>query len=331
MSVLPSFRLVIIGLISAISMAAYSANDHSADMLIKMQQAVSGINYFGTLVHMSSGRAEQFRVYHRVDGQSATERIVLMDGAGAEIIRNDEEVICIFPDKRSVIVEKRVEQSVNASPLRSSLPTYTERLVEFYQITSVGMDRIAERPASIIAINPRDQYRYGYRLWLDVETAMPLKSQLLYKDDSMPLEEIRFTSISLPASIPPEDVMPGINTESFTIVKHPKEPLEDSSAAPQILWRAGNAPAGFELTVRRYEYMEGSSEPRVHLVYSDGLASVSVFLDADYAEPEQGEGLSVMGAANAYTVMKAGYLVTAMGEVPAQTVQQIALSMAEAD
>jgi sigma-E factor negative regulatory protein RseB len=125
--------------------------------------------------------------------------------------------------------------------------------------------------------------------------------------------------------------MPGINTESFTVVKHPREPLEDSSDAPQIFWRAGNAPAGFELKVRRYEYMEGSSEPRVHLVYSDGLASVSVFLDADYSEPEQGEGLTVMGASNAYSVMKAGYLVTAMGEVPAQTVRQIALSMDEAD
>jgi sigma-E factor negative regulatory protein RseB len=333
MPVPPSLRLKLFVLIACVSQAVWSAEDSAedsaAEMLERMQQAVSGINYKGTLVHVSHGQAEQFRVYHRVEGQSSAERIVLMDGAGAEIIRNDEEVICIFPDKRSMVVEKRVEKAVEKSPLRASLPAYTDQLVEFYSITKVGMGRIAARPASIIAIDPRDEYRYGYRLWLDNETAMPLKSQLVHEDETMPLEEIRFTSISLPESIAIEELQPAIDTGSYTVVRHSKAPVSDVSNEQEIIWQAMQAPAGFILSVSRYEFMEGSAEPRVHLVYTDGLASVSVFVDADVAESEKGEGLTVMGASNAYTVMKEGYLVTAMGEVPALTVRQIALSMAE--
>ncbi|MGI9290076.1 MAG: MucB/RseB C-terminal domain-containing protein [Gammaproteobacteria bacterium] len=322
-------KKIIPALLAVFLCPAWASEDDSgsAEMLMKMQQAVSGINYYGTLVHMSPGRAELFRVYHRVAGQSSTERIVWMDGAGAEIIRNDDEVICIFPNKQSMVVEKREDKSIQQSPLRQSLPTYTDQLIEYYSIRMDGMDRIAERAASIIVIDPRDQYRYGYRLWLDKETAMPLKTQLVHEDIKMPLEEIRFTSISMPDSIPPEDVAPAIDTSSFAVIRHPKPPERKDENSGEIRWRADDAPAGFNLTMKRYEYMEGASKPRVHLVYSDGLASVSVFMDADVTESEKGGGLTVMGASNAYSVMKNGYMVTAMGEVPEQTVRQIALSM----
>jgi len=321
------WRLFRILILCMLPVSVFAETDVSTDMLMRMQEAVKGINYSGTLVHMSPGRAEQFRVYHRVEGQSSTERIVLMDGAGAEIIRNDDEVICIFPGKQSVVVEKRVEKSIEQSPLRASLPAYTDELIEYYRIRMEGVDRIAERPASIIAIDPRDQFRYGYRLWLDEDTAMPLKTQLIHEDKSMPLEEIRFTSISMPESISIDDVTPAIDTSSYNVVLHPKRPVPDDADLQQIRWRADSPPAGFRLKVKRYEYMEGGSQPRVHLVYTDGLASVSVFLDADVSEPEKGEGLTIMGASNAYTVMNDGYLVTAMGEVPARTVRQMALSM----
>jgi sigma-E factor negative regulatory protein RseB len=307
------------------------AQDNAAQMLARMQVAVSGLNYQGTLVHISRGRAEQFRVFHRVTGQGATERIVLEDGAGAEIIRTNDEVICIFPDKKSVVIESRVGVSVKRSPFRSNLPAYSGQLGDYYILSVVGKDRIAKRPSAVIAIDSRDQYRYGYRMWLDQETSMPLKSQLIHDDVSMPLEEIRFTSISLPASLPADVVEPGIDTSAFSIIRHGKGPQYEQNDEQMIRWHAKDAPVGFMLTVSRFEYMEGSSEPRIHLVYTDGLASVSVFLDADAAESEQVEGLTTMGASNAYTLMNDGFLVTAMGEVPAETVRRIASSMSESD
>ena len=294
--------------------------------LERMQLAVEELNYQGTLVHMTPGHAEQFRVYHRVDTEGATERLVLVDGEGAEIIRTRDEVICIFPNKQSVVVESRQSSHAGPGPLRANLPAFSDTLLNHYELSSLTDDRVAERSAVVIQITPRDQYRYGYRLWLDHETAMPLKSQLIGEDASMPLEEIRFISISLPDQVTAEAVQSAIDTTSFQVARHEKAPRQNREDGEVINWRAREVPPGFMLSVARYEYMEGNS-PRMHLVYTDGLASVSVFLDVGVAASEQVEGLSNMGAASAYSVMNNGFLVTAMGEVPPITVENIATSM----
>jgi sigma-E factor negative regulatory protein RseB len=302
------------------------ADDSAQAWLERMQLAVEETNYEGTLVHMTPGHAEQFRVYHRVAGNETSERLVLVDGEGAEIIRTQDEVICIFPDTQSVVVESRQTSHAGPGPLRSNLPSFSEMLLDYYELNFLADDRVAERSAVVIEIRPRDQYRYGYRLWLDSETAMPLKSQLIGEDPSMPLEEIRFTSISLPEEIPAEAIQSGIDTSDFKVAHNSKPPQQEKADGEVVAWRSGDVPAGFMLSVARFEYMEGGS-PRVHLVYTDGLASVSVFMDVGAAAPEQAEGLSMMGAASVFSVMNEGWLVTAMGEVPPRTVERIATSM----
>lgn len=303
--------------------------DSAASWLMRMQDAVETVNYEGTLVRMSPGDAEQFRIYHRVDGGKSTERIVLVDGMGAEIIRTQDEVICIFPDQRSMVVEKRQSAVAEQGPFRGSLPAYSDALQESYQLALVAEDRIAERSSVVLAIQPKDAYRYGYRLWLDANTAMPLKTQLIDTDSTMPLEEIRFTSISMPESLPAEAVEPDIDTAAFNVVRHGRAPEPPSDAPGEIAWSATDLPPGFMLTASRLEFLEGATEPRMHLVYSDGLASVSVFMDMGVAASERGEGPSSMGATNAYSIMKSKWLVTAVGEVPASTVQRIAVSVSE--
>jgi len=301
------------------------------EWLRQMQQAVEGINYEGTLVHMRPGRVEQFRVLQRVHTQGVTERLVLMDGMGAEIIRTPDEVICIFPEHRSVVVENRQDARASAGPLRASLPSVEDLAPAYYGLSMGPDDRVAERRALTIGIKPKDQYRYGYRLWLDKETAMPLKSQLVVAESDVPIEEIRFVAISLPEEISAAAVEPGIDTSDFEVTRHKKSATGRDITGAAITWRADDLPPGFMLTVSRFEFMDGSDEPRMHLVYTDGLASVSVFLDrvGEHAQKQaqKEEGASMMGAANAYTLMKEGLLVTAMGEVPARTVERIAVSM----
>ena len=309
-----------------------SAADDSAEVWIeRMQQAVENTNYEGTLVHMTPGRVEQFRVYHRVVEDKATERLVLVDGAGAEIIRTPDEVICIFPEQQSVVIESRLVAYADQGPLRANLPAFSTDMIEYYELSVQADDRVAERPSKVIVIKPQDQYRYGYRMWLDLETAMPLKSQLIGDDASIPLEEIRFISISMPDEISIEAVQPSIDTSKYRVVRHSKAPRFQRDNGEVIGWRSHDLPPGFMLSVSRFEYIEGNSSPRMHLVYTDGIASVSVFLDVGVAVSEQVEGFSMMGAANAYSLMKEGLLITAMGEVPPRTVQRIAVSMSAAE
>jgi sigma-E factor negative regulatory protein RseB len=307
--------------------ALSAAAENPETWLEKMGVAVEHLNYEGTLVHMSPGKAHMYRIYHRVAEGEVTERLVEMDGAGAEIIRTNDEVICIFPAQQSVVVDKRANKGASQSPLEANLPAYSAALASHYRLAMLEPERIIDRSAVVVAIYPRDNLRYGYKLWLDSETGMPLKSQLIGDDESMPIEEIRFSMLATPEIVSADKVRTEQPTDDYQWTRHGNRPEKTQSLA-SINWQSRGLPAGFMQTAAMHEYMEGSANPRVHVVYSDGLASVSVFVDVGIAASEQVEGLSMMGAANAYSVMMEGMLVTAMGEVPPRTVELISQSMA---
>jgi sigma-E factor negative regulatory protein RseB len=310
-----------------ISFATARADDTAEGWLERMATAVEFLNYEGSIVYMAPGRAETFKVYHRVAGDDVTERLVALDGAGAEIIRNAEELICIFPKSRSVVVESRGQiDAKQPNPLRARLPAYSSRLEQQYALSVMKSDRVLDRSVAVVDITPRDAYRYGYRIWLDTETAMPLKTQLIGEDASMPIEEIRFTEISMPDLVPQSAVQTGLDTSEFTWRRH-AEPADTAAEPPMSNWRAREVPPGFQLTRNELEFAGAVESPRIHLVYSDGLATVSVFIDMAVAASDQVQGLSMIGAANAYSVMRAGLLITAMGEVPPRTVERLAMAM----
>jgi len=162
----------------------------------------------------------------------------------------------------------------------------------------------------------------GNRLWLDQEAAMPLKSQLI-DDQGAIVEQILFTSIDLKVEIPPQAIAATIDTTGFTTLRPP----ESSQLAADIPWRAAKVPGGFRLSVATQSQIAGSEYPVEHLVYSDGLATVSVFIEDPKTKSEVSEGFSKMGSTNAFSLTLRGRKVTAVGEVPRQTVRTIASSL----
>jgi sigma-E factor negative regulatory protein RseB len=176
--------------------------------------------------------------------------------------------------------------------------------------------------AQVLEIKPRDEFRYGYMLWLDRETAMPLRSQLL-DDKGAIVEEILFTDIDLSGSIPAEALAATIDTTGFKIMRPP----ESTPLTAGIPWHAAAVPGGFKLSVATQSPLAGSETPVEHLVYSDGLATVSVFIEDPNTKAEVSEGFSAMGSTNTFSLTLRGRKVTAVGEVPRQTVRTIASSL----
>ncbi|MDG1462521.1 MAG: MucB/RseB C-terminal domain-containing protein, partial [Gammaproteobacteria bacterium] len=265
---------------------------------------------------------ETFRIYHRSINGESSERLVGMDGDGFEVIRNSAETVCIFPGQKSVVIEKR--SSGSKSPLAAGLPAYSEAMEGYYRFEIVADDRTAGRSAKVLRIAAADSYRYGYKIWLDTQTAMPLKSQLRSADDSMLLEEVMFADIRLQEEVGEDLVSSAYDTEGFSKMMPDNDKVVDAEAS-EILWNADDLPVAFKLSDVRFEYMADAVEPRLHLIYTDGLASVSVFVDQ--AGPNQTEGSATMGATHAFTVMVEDYMVTAVGQVPLETVQKIANGM----
>ncbi len=305
--------------------AGHAADDDPRAWLTRMARAVEQLNYRGALVHMHDGDADILHIVHRVDNGQVTERITALDGAGREIIRDDDQVTCILPDQQTVLVEPRDARDRSQSPLQGRLPDPGSFDARNYRLDLFPDGSVAGRKALLLSIQPTDEFRYGYRIWLDKATGMPLKSQLRAADDT--LEQIMFTEISIDSPIDEEAVRPSIDTSSYDWQRavDASSVAEDDPAGQQ--WIAETLPPGFRPVAVRARLMPGADMPTRQIVYTDGLATVSVFIEMGEEGQDEGEGLSTMGATNAYTTHRAGHMVTAVGEVPPQTVKLIAMSM----
>lgn len=309
----------ILGCLLALALPVYAGDPEARAWLERMSRALASRNYDGRFFLLSDSRSETLRIIHRVERGKVTERLVSLDGSGREIIRNESEVICYLPDKRKVLVEKRTDNN----SLLAALPSYNEGLEEHYNIERVGdVVKALGRRTQMIRVQPRDEFRYGYKLWLDQETAMPLKSQLCDPDGKV-IEQILFAELNLRDRISADELKPAVSGEGFNWQRQDVQPPHVSSDAVAG-WNVVHLPAGFRLTTWRIQMIAGSSAPVRHLVYSDGLASVSVFIEPRTAEAEQMRGLARVGTAFAFSREIDDQTVTAVGEVPAATVRAIA-------
>jgi sigma-E factor negative regulatory protein RseB len=301
---------------------AHAGDREARQWLERMSEALATRNYEGRFFHLRDSRSESMRIFHRVDKGKVTERLVSLDGSGREIIRNQSEVVCYLPDRRTVLVEKRTDDST----LLAAVPAYNEELEAHYNIERGPFTKALGRRTQMIMVTPRDQFRYGYRLWLDDETAMPLKSQLCDRNGKV-IEQILFAELNFRDRIPADSLKPSISGEGFRWIRQDTQP---QLAASQVRgWGVIRLPAGFRLTAWRIQLIAGSSTPVQHLVYSDGLASVSVFIEPLGPQAEPIKGLAKVGAAFAFSRALENHQVTAVGEVPPVTLEAIAASVTQ--
>jgi sigma-E factor negative regulatory protein RseB len=322
---------VVGALLSALPQRSQGADD-PREWLQKMNLALATRNYDGTFFHLSEGRVETMRIVHRVRAGRVTERLQSLDGSGREFVRNNDELTCYLPDQHTVLVEPRPDNG----PFLGSLPQFGADVNEFYRIESLPAGRILGRAARVIAVNPKDQFRFGYRLWLDEKTAMPLKTQLCDSRGQV-IEQIFFARLDMPDNIPDSELAPAVRTDGMRWVR--QGPSHDGASADLSTYRASELPPGFRLTVAGAQTIGEATSPASHLVYSDGLATVSVFVEAppvstagaDSSKAAPGEppmqGLARVGSGYAFSTVVQGHQVTAVGEVPAQTVEFIAHSV----
>lgn len=289
-----------------------------SDWLKRMATAVQTANYEGTVIRIQGGRADALKVVHRVQDGVIQEKVVAQEGSGLEIIRNGNEVHCILPDRRSVLVEEWDDRST----LFSTLPSSDVRFGNEYDIAIVREERVAGRPALLLAIRPHDAYRFGHRIWLDKETAFPLQTQLI-DGEGVAIEQVKFADITLNGEIHASALASSYSTDNFRWFNQPSQHV---SQKIETRWASDSLPTGFRVVSTHAEKMPGSDNDVTHILFSDGLANVSVFIAPQSGEVAQGD--SRVGGSNSYTTIVDEHRVTAVGEVPVITVKRIATTMA---
>ena len=284
-----------------------------------MNRAVEELNYQGTFVHVLEGNAETLRIIHRREDGRSSERIESLDGVGREIIRHGNQVQCILPDRRVVLLE----DPKDLSPLVSALPSYSDEIEPHYAL-ELARDR--SRRESLRA-DPRDQ----------AARRVPLRLHAVARSRDRDAAEVaadRRSGRDRRAD-PVHEHRPA--QRRFRLRRSSRRSTRRASrrcgrpSLPSSPRRYRGVPrrcrAASSCRSRQQSQIAGSEYPVEHLVYSDGLATVSVFIEDPHTKSEVSEGFSKMGSTNAFSLTLRGRKVTAVGEVPRQTVRTIASSL----
>jgi sigma-E factor negative regulatory protein RseB len=285
--------------------------DDPAEWLARMDQALRELSYEGRLVYVHGGGVDALRLVHTRDGDRQHERLESLNGAARVVIRNHERVTCLLTESRAISMKRDATRGPLALPEIDPV-----QLSAAYTPRVEGEGRIAGRPAKVVALVPKDSYRYGYRLFLDEQYALPLKTDLLDESGKV-LTQTMFVDLRVGPDVRDEgspDVPPVPNVAEIDAAR---EAVAETSP-PR--WSLATLPAGFRVAMRGRRAV-GPAQPEVeHLLLTDGVASISLFVSPVRQELD---GPAALGAVNAYGRQVSGFHVTAMGEVPLRTLQMV--------
>jgi sigma-E factor negative regulatory protein RseB len=298
-------------LLAVAASVAQAQSPETLSWLRKIHEATERLSYSGTFVYQNGGRTETSRITRYADPRGDIEKLEILDGVPREIVRTKDAVRCYLPDSRVVKVDRRTERGFPAL-----LPERISALASHYDISLGETHRFAGFDCQEVVLKPKDHLRYGYRLYADLGSGMLLRAVTVDAAGNR-VEEFAFTDLKL-GNVTREMVKPRHAVRAWRI--------EEAQAAPARLagWGLAAELPGFR-KVTELKRRLGESRPVGQMVYSDGLAAVSVFI-----EPLEGRhdpvrtGLASMGAIHIYRREVANHLITVVGEAPAVSVQRIA-------
>ncbi|MDP6375556.1 MAG: MucB/RseB C-terminal domain-containing protein [Pseudomonadales bacterium] len=296
------------------------------EWLAGMNRAFAELTYDGIFSYFTGSDLASLRVVHMiVDGQQR-ERLVHLNGAPREIVRTGDEVACILAPGDELL---ELGESIPSGPFARAFVRRFDQIGGHYTLSFSGQDRVAGRVARRIAVRPRDEHRYGYRLWLDEENSLLLRSELLNEKGER-LEIFQFTTIMFGERVSERDLQSEESGSSMvthlTLARELREPV----AQREVRWHARWVPAGFTMAAADVRRTPATLKAVNTMMYSDGVAAFSIFVED---MPEKGAAAMVSrdGATVAVTHMVNGppedALVTLVGEVPESTARRIAESI----
>jgi sigma-E factor negative regulatory protein RseB len=304
------------GCVSTLALA--DSQSDAMSLLNRVYAATQRLSYTGTFVYQHGSQSETSRITRIVEGALTREKLETLDGHPREIVRNGDEVVCYLPALSTVRIDKySAQQSFPAV-----LPAQLKDLLENYEIRRGGQERVAGYDCQILTLEPKDNMRFGHKLWVDTQSGMLIRAKT-YDGRNEVMEQFAFTQLQIGGNIGRDSV------RSRFAGKTASWRVEDATAVNADLAQAGwtlrARPPGFRKVQEMTRTLGGISGVG-HMVLSDGLAAISVFFEPAGQKPANPE-LSRQGAINVFVRQLGAHRITVVGETPVESVRYVAQSV----
>lgn len=290
-----------------------------AQWLDRLRHAALNLNYQGTVVYSAGSVVSSSRLAHHVESGEQYERQEILDGRARLQFRHNDEVVIIWPALKVAVVESR--DVVPRFPMLPHAPALKQ--LDHYELRSAGLDRMAGRDAQVLQVLPRDSLRFAQRWWVDRDSGLMLRSDLLGPQGAV-LESSAFTDLQLGGKARPDEVLqPMRRLEGLRLVQGRAVNTSLESEG----WSLTRPVPGFAMVSCGKRPLDittaiAGADKVLQAVFTDGLVHVSVFVERyDRARHKQGMR-STMGGTNSVMHRRADSWLTVVGEVPMATVLQ---------
>jgi len=305
---------------SGVVRAQGAAADDPSAWLESAYRASRALNYEGVFVYRDGGHSETSRIARRVDAAGVHERVEVIDGPEREFVRTNDEMRCYDAQARSV----RVERGVADRPILGTLPVDPGALIASYRVVKGPLERVAGLECQALALQPKDGLRYGHRLCVETTSRMILKGATV-DPQGRPVEAFAFTQIAIGVPVPLERVRSRFADQARGWkVDEVATPANGDSG-----WILQRLPEGYQKLAEFRRRLRPATEVS-QIVVSDGLAAVSVFIEA--TRPDRASsapvGASRRGATNVFVRRLEDHQITVVGDAPAECVETIANGVA---
>ncbi|MDR0770125.1 MAG: MucB/RseB C-terminal domain-containing protein [Burkholderiales bacterium] len=307
---------------------ALAETSEAAEWLNRAATAAHRLNYKGVMLYSISlspdtrnERSEFSKVEHYAQGNKEYLRTETFNGSLRETIRINDVVRYYLPDLKTVRVIPHTLSHVPPGVMQHNIQSDIETLFKNYTFTRAREERVAGRVAQIIVFTPRDNYRYEQRIWVDQETGLFLAGRTVDLSTQRDIERFVFVDVEINIPLP----------ESL-VIAWPELPADwkveqtgfDGRKNVDSGWLASVLPPGFSKIAEETRRFTGRPEATTVLVYSDGLAAVSVFVEWVGKEAiASATGDISLGFLTATTRRDGPYQITAIGRVPNDTLRLI--------
>jgi len=317
----PGVRRILPALALGFACSAHAGPSDPMAWLQRATQAARQASYEGVYVHTNGDRISTVRVTHITGAGEEHERIEPLDGPDTlEIVRRNDEMYCRFPDAKTVRLDPRITNRFFPGILAAGADT----IAASYDVKLGKTERVLGYECQWIRLDPKDGQRFPQRLCSEMNSGLILRAKVLNGERQV-IEQYSFTDLKLGPQVGRTDLKTIFRARNRQWLSD-GSPRDEASNA-DTGWAVTRAPNGFNKVAELKRTLPGRSQPVSQIVLTDGLASLSVFVEPNPSPSRTAEASSEDGTTTFFVRPMGDQLVTVLGEVPLTTAQQVARSV----